>query len=183
METPLERALEVAARVLAAHHDCAIIGGCARNAYAPPRATKDVDLAVRLDEAAFSAVRGAFAEQGFHLVTEVRAEESSAVPDVALFRDEKGARIDLLIAKTDFELEAIARRIRPSKPGSLAIVTVEDLLVYKLIAGRTRDLADAEEVVRTQVLAGRRIDWSHVERWCTEWGLEDRLDALRRATG
>ena len=104
------------------------------------------------------------------------------VPDVALFRDANGARIDLLIAKTAFEREALSRRVAPTTAGVLSIVTVEDLLVYKLIAGRTRDIADAEEVVSTQVLAGRSVDWDYVMRWCTEWGLEDRLEALRRAT-
>jgi hypothetical protein len=31
--------------------------------------------------------------------------------------------------------------------------------------------------------AGRPIDWDHVERWVTYWGLADRLSALRRELG
>jgi hypothetical protein len=182
VNTLLDEALDVAARVFGQGVVCAVIGGCARNAYAPARATKDVDLAVDLDGPGFAAVRDALQDVGFHLVSEVRAEETSEVPDVALFRNANGARIDLLIAKTDFEREALSRRSAPATAGALSIVTVEDLLVYKLIAGRTRDMADAEEVVSTQVLGGRVIDWDYVARWCVEWGFDERLAALRRAT-
>jgi hypothetical protein len=62
----------------------------------------------------------------------------------------------------------------------LPVVTPEDLIVYKLIAGRPRDFADAEEIARARRVAGTALDWSYVENWCIAWGIEDRLATLRR---
>ncbi len=45
--------------------DRAVIGGCARNAYAEVRATRDVDFVVAADEAGYRAVVAALARRGF----------------------------------------------------------------------------------------------------------------------
>ncbi len=54
------------------------------------------------------------------------------------------------------------------------VATPEDLIVLKLIANRSRDRLDVEELARH-----RRIDWPYVEEWATTWGVADRLQALR----
>ena len=55
----------------------------------------------------------------------------------------------------------------------LPIVSPDDLLIYKLIAGRPQDLADIDKLVRF----GRApVDEPRVRRWAREWEVEDRLD-------
>lgn len=54
----------------------------------------------------------------------------------------------------------------------------EDLIIYKTLAGRPRDLTDIEEAVRFQAAAGKAIDWRYVEDECRLW---DALDILNQA--
>jgi hypothetical protein len=178
----LDRLLVLAAEALSASKvEFAVIGGCARNAYAPPRATRDVDVSVAADVVGWGRVVEALGRAGFARPRTVAAEPSDPVPDVALFRDAAGGRIDVLIAKTDFERQALARRVVRLRieNRTLPVVTPEDLVVFKLIAGRPRDLADAEEVARTLIEAGRRFDWRYVRRWCSRWKILERLELLR----
>jgi hypothetical protein len=52
--------------------------------------------------------------------------------------------------------------------------------VYKLIANRPRDIADAQEVVRTRDLAGQPFDLELVRRWAVDWGVDVALDDVLR---
>jgi hypothetical protein len=100
---------------------------------------------------------------------------------VALFSDAHGGRIDLLLAHTAFEQRAIACAVPIAFPRAgivMPVVRVEDLIIYKTLAGRPRDLTDIEEVVRFQTAAGTTIDWQYVEDECRLW---DALDVLNQA--
>jgi hypothetical protein len=55
------------------------------------------------------------------------------------------------------------------------VAVPEDLLVFKLIAGRPQDMADAHRLFE---LHGTSFDLTAVRRWCREFGVEDRLDTL-----
>jgi hypothetical protein len=180
----LDALLTIAERTLAeveVRH--ALIGGCARNLYAPPRGTRDVDLAVIADRIAYDRIAALLRGAGFVRVTVVTADPHGDVPDVALFSDDSGGRIDLLFAHTDFEQGAI-ERATPVRFESLAIVvpvvSLEDLIVYKLLAARPRDLVDVEEIVRAQSAVGRVVDWKQVEEECAHW---DALSILTQVRG
>ncbi len=103
------------------------------------------------------------------------------VPDLVLYRDAAGRRIDVLFAHTDFERSALSRRrtLTPFGETTAQVVSVEDLVVYKLIADRPQDRADIAAVVEAQQVRGEPIDWAYVERWCDAWEVRDRLSALR----
>ncbi len=162
--------------------DYAVIGGCARNAYAEVRPTKDVDFVVAADAAAYASLVAVFARHGFRPATTVGGPPDAAVPDLELFRDDRGRRIDLLFAHTDFEKSALARKERPAPYGQteVPVVSPEDLIVYKLIAGRTQDRLDILAMLDALVDSGRSIDWAYVERWCVVWEISDRLARLRQ---
>jgi hypothetical protein len=158
----------------------AVIGGCARNAYAEPRATKDIDFVAAGDARSFAAVEAALAARGFQRASVVEAPGES-VPDLVLYCDAHRRRIDVLFAKTDFERSALARREAREPYGSVAlpIVSPEDLVVYKLIAGRTQDWADIEHVLAALAVEGRAVDWPYIERWCAEWEIPERAARAR----
>ncbi len=132
-----------------------------------PRATKDLDLVVAADATKYDALVAGLARRGFHPATSVGGGDHP-VPDLVLYRDARGRRIDILFAHTDFEVSALARRSlgEPYAGVVVPVVSVEDLLVYKLLADRAQDRADLEHVVRARVRAGAPIDWPYVEAWC-----------------
>lgn len=107
------------------------------------------------------------------------SDADDPVPDITIFQNVDIGRIDVLVSKTEFEATAVARAMQL---GRLRVATVEDLLAYKLIAGRTRDFLDIEEIVRTQERAGRTVDWDTVGLSIAPWDLDDRLERARRSS-
>lgn len=180
---PADALSEVVAACRSAEVDYAVIGAVARNAWAAPRATTDLDLAVAVTIQSYAKLVSALSGCGFHPDRSVTAEGDDPLPDVVLLRRATGTvrRLDLLIAKSEFEEEAI-RQARTLDLGvSCRVVRPEHLIVYKLIASRPRDLADAQEVARTQELGGNPVDFALVRRWASEWKVEHRLDDLLRS--
>ena len=86
---------------------------------------------------------------------------------------------DLLIAGTRYQREAIRRAlVRPEVVPGAGIVptlTVEDVIVHKLIAGRYRDLADVEEILASET----PIQEGYIEEWAGFWEVLDRWRLLR----
>ncbi|MGH7857967.1 MAG: nucleotidyl transferase AbiEii/AbiGii toxin family protein [Candidatus Binatia bacterium] len=159
----------------------AIIGAVARNAWAPPRATTDLDLTVLGDAALLARVDSALAGLGYRSVREQRADSAEALPDIKIFRCEGAElrQVDILVAKTPFE-EEVLRRAPLVQVGTVEVpvASPEDLIVYKLLADRPRDREDIAAVVRTLGRGGRPLDWKHVERWARFWRIEDRCRRL-----
>lgn len=160
----------------------AVIGAVARNAWAPPRATTDIDFAVSVEPEAYGPLVGALERRGLTVKRRISTDPDAAVPDILLLEAAAGVvrRVDLLIAKTPFEREAVAQAVPKDIGAHCSVVRPEHLIVYKLIAGRPRDVTDAEDVARTCELGGGALDWDLIKRWAVEWGVEDRLQRLRQ---
>jgi hypothetical protein len=77
--------------------------------------------------------------------------------------------VDLLVALTPYQQEALRRA-----QGN--VLTVEDVLVHKIIAWRARDRDDIESIIS----AGHDIDWGYVNRWVEYFGFRGRLTDIRR---
>jgi hypothetical protein len=158
----------------------AVIGAVARNAWAPPRATADLDCAVSVEGGQFAELLRALTRRGFSVRRTVVADPTDPLPDVVLL-DHPGMlvrRTDLLIAKTPFEREAVSEALQRDIGIACRVVRPEHLIVYKLIAHRPRDLADVEEIIRTRAMAREPVDLEVVRRWGVEWGVDAALDAL-----
>ena len=178
-DDPIPRLLVDALTVLTeAGADAALIGGCARNSYAEVRPTKDVDFVVGVDASGYPRLVAAARAHGFTRGTAVGAVPGQ-VPDLELFRDASGRRIDFLYAHTDFERSALSRAETREPYGTpVRVASPEDLIVYKLLAGRPQDRLDILAMLSALAIdPPRAIDWPYVERWCREW---DALAALER---
>jgi hypothetical protein len=159
----------------------AVVGAVARNAWAPPRATADLDLTVGADATVIEALHGALGELGYRRVREQQVNPSDDLPDIITYRaDAPGLRqVDVLVAKTAFEVEALERAVEvPLTHRPIRVVTAEDLIVYKLIAHRSRDVEDIRAIIQTQERAGRQIDRAHIERWAAYWDISARWRRL-----
>jgi hypothetical protein len=170
----------------AAGVDYALIGAAARNAWAPPRATTDLDFAAMVDIGGYQRVVSALARLGYVPVRAHRTEASDPFPAITIFRNEQTdlayRQVDLLAAVTEFEREAVMQAVeRPLGHRGARVVRREHLIVYKLVAWRARDRQDISDVMATARAAGVPLDLDLVRRWAREWEVEDRLDAALAA--
>lgn len=170
----MERAAlsELAARLRELGIRWALIGALAANRYrASPRLTQDVDVLLADVGPGLEALETAFRAGGWTV--------RRATPEGELLRlrhPELGIA-DLLVAGTAYQQEAIrrAREERLEGGEAIPVLTAEDVIVHKLIAGRTQDLADVEAILA----AGVPLDREYVERWARFWEVLDRWHEAR----
>jgi len=86
---------------------------------------------------------------------------------------------DIVVAGTDYQREAIARaRVEQFEDGlRVPVLRIEDVIVHKLIAGRSQDIADIEAILATRA----KFDRAYVERWAEFWDVTDRWRAVNAA--
>jgi predicted nucleotidyltransferase len=150
-----------------------LIGALAANRYRQsPRLTQDVDLLLADAGPGVDELERAARASGWEV------QRASREGELLRLRHPELGIVDLLIAGTDYQQEAIRRaREEPIGNGeSAAVLTAEDVIVHKLIAGRTQDIADIEAILAARV----PFDVKYVERWASFWEV---LDRWRHAAG
>lgn len=139
-----------------------LIGGFAVIAHGVRRTTEDVDLVVRGDA---TDARSLLDTLSAHAITpRIKDAEAFARSSlVLLLRDEEtDVPIDLSFGWSDFEHDALEHRKRETFGRTrVPVAAVEDLIVYKAIAGRPKDIEDAE----TLLLAHGSLDIPRIRRW------------------
>jgi hypothetical protein len=124
------------------------------------RPTNDVDLLVSDDAGLIEAL----VAEGF----DVRPYDDAGA--VYLIRATKTAcAVDLMIPVTEYQELALQR-------SQDHVLTAEDVIVHKLIAGRPRDLSDIESILAS----GIELDETYIEHWAEVWDVSDRWTAIRR---
>ncbi len=148
-----------------------IIGGLAVGAWGEPRVTRDADMKVLLGR-----------EDAERLLSLLSPDYVSLLPDpeqalrkqaMIFVQDATGARLDLLLADTPYDVLAIHRgRDIEVQPGlSIRLCSPEDLIIYKFISTRLRDREDAVGVIRRQ---GDKLNDAYVLDWLRQF--EQALD-------
>lgn len=146
-----------------------VYGGIAVSAWANPRATQDADIVVQTPETECQALLADLRVAGFGL----EANSETTFPLDGWTRVYLGGRhADLALGDTPFDRSALARRVPIRVLGrELYIAAAEDLVLYKLIAYRLKDLADVESILVRQ---RGKLDLVYLRHWA---------DEVARATG
>ena len=122
------------------------------------RTTNDIDLLVA-DE---TGLVEALVAEGF----DVRPYDDDGA--VYLIRATKTAcAVDLMIPVTEYQELALQR-------SQDHVLTAEDVIVHKLIAGRPRDLSDIESILAS----GIELDEIYIEHWAEIWDVSDLWTAI-----
>jgi len=123
-----------------------MIGGIAVGAIGEPRLTGDVDVIGYMGmDKAFALIDAAVAA-GFRIAPDERARLQAT----GTLRFKKGQfELDIILASLPFEDDARARARKHRLFGRLVpLPTPEDLILFKVLAGRDKDLVDAVGVAR-----------------------------------
>jgi hypothetical protein len=145
----------------------ALCGGMAANLYREElRTTVDVDLYVICAAPQVVGLARTFEGKGWSVHP---AWEKAEL--IRLDRDDL-PRVDLLIAGTDFERQAVRRATpAPVEGHAIPVLRAEDLIVFKLAAGRYRDYEAVAAIINTR---GDDLDTEFIEDALSELGMEER---------
>ena len=156
----------------------AIMGGIAVRAHGIPRPTYDVDFTLAVPRERLDELFSVIAHRGYTIpeqYTRGWVDEVGGMPlvKVRLFLEGRTIDADIFIAETSFQREVIDRRIRTEVGGqTVHLVTAEDLILFKLVASRPRDLLDIQDILFTQ----GQLDETYLRRWAGPLGVEAKLD-------
>lgn len=163
----------------------AVIGGVAASFLGRPRATRDVDALVMLDQNQWARFLEAGEGFGFHSRI-ADALVFAATARVLLVRHEpSGIDADITFGALTFEQEVVKRATRVEISGiSVPLATPEDLIVMKAVAHRPRDIGDIESILDVHP----KLDRERIRRWVREFStvlqspqLLDDLEGIFRA--
>jgi hypothetical protein len=139
-----------------------VIGGVAVIARGVPRSTVDIDATVLIESVDLDRLAAVCAANRI----------VPRVPDALGFarahqvylatHQPSGVPIDITLASLPFEREALTRStLAEYGDVRIQIAEPEDLLIYKLVASRPRDIDDAEQLL---LLYGRTMDLARARR-------------------
>jgi hypothetical protein len=148
----------------------ALGGALAYSFWGVPRATVDIDLNVFIPLARLDALLRALARAGCRC-DEAEARARALAGDVVQ-AELAGMRVDLFLPTIPLS-DAAAKRtvLRPLAGKATAILSAEDLILFKLLFNRPKDHEDVKRVVAIQ---GDLLDAAYIRAWLVDMvGEED----------
>jgi hypothetical protein len=147
----------------------AVIGGMAMSAWNHLRYTRDVDFLVQAEGAKVDELIATVGAAGFKpkrwppilQIDDQQIVQFDFLPPEGLLP----FRLDILIAGSPYQQEALSRRVKKDLPWldrPVEVLRPEDLVLLKLYAGRVIDRADAAMLLRENRDA---IDFEYLKGW------------------
>jgi len=148
-----------------------VIGGLAILAFGRPRFTQDAGLKVLLSRDEAPRLIAALPEEYKYLAAS--PEETLRQLGFVFVQDPSGVRIDLLLAETGFDAQAMtsAREVEVLPGIIMTTCSPEDLIIYKMISTRARDHDDVPGIIRRQ---RNTLDHKYIIDWLRQF--EQALD-------
>lgn len=162
--------------------DMMLMGGIAVSTWGNPRATYDIDVVVQIKSEDIRDMLNAFYKKKFKYDKRKPVRSIQNLQFITFTYSLKKTKIfiDLFLAKGRYFQEALKRK-KTIKILNLKIPVIapEDLILYKLIARRERDMEDVRDIL---ILQGSKIDIDYMKKWAEELGikpfLEDELKSV-----
>jgi hypothetical protein len=128
-----------------------VFGAQAVVLYGQPRLTADLDVTVEGTPESVLALLPGLLEHGFEPRLADPEELLRRARILPLVHSASGLPVDLVVAGPGLEDEFLAHRRHVELGGvAVPVISPEDLIVTKLLAGRPKDLDDARGVLRDQ---------------------------------
>ncbi|HEX9613944.1 MAG TPA: nucleotidyltransferase [Bacteroidota bacterium] len=172
--TPFEHVIALVDEICASNNlGYAIIGGIAATVYGSGRTTIDVDLIVQTDISALDLVYKAFASD-FVPLKEKPLEFFRQYFVLPVIHKALHVKLDVSAALSGFEQTALKRAKRlPFGSVSAVFCSPEDLILFKLVANRDRDLVDVKDIVARNK---QRLDLAYLRTTAAQFREVERSD-------
>jgi hypothetical protein len=139
-----------------------IVGGQAVLMYGEARMTRDIDITLGIGIDSLNELLPAM--EGIPLVARISDVQSfiSETSVLPAMEPSTGICVDFIFSETPFEREALNRAngIRFDK-STIRYASLEDLIVFKMFAGRPRDLDDVGSIIQKNP----EYDLAYIEKW------------------
>ena len=158
--------------------DYMVMGGIAVRFWGIPRPTYDLDFTLAVEEDAIPQLCQRLREEGFSVLT---AHEEGFVDrlegmrkfGVMHYAEGKEVAVDLFLVTTQYQQAAFGRRVQAKiSTRSAWLISPEDLILHKLIAGRDRDLSDITDIL----WMSPEVDTVYLREWAASLGVSDQLE-------
>lgn len=156
----------------------AVMGGIAVRAYGVPRPTYDIDLTIALEPARLPKLFEHLRELDYSIPEAYETGWVDEVKGLKLLKLRRYLRdesldVDLFLAESEFQRQLMNRRLSEEVEGrTMWLVSPEDLILLKLLAGRPRDMGDVSDVLFMQ----GQLDIAYMRRWADQFGVTVELD-------
>ena len=163
----------------------AVMGGIAVSAWSMPRYTHDVDIALGIGAADVLPLLLAMDGAGYIVPDQFRHGWTDRLAGtrkltVSKFIDGHVWDVDLFLEESEFLKSVIARRKFVDLDGRVTpLVTPEDLVLFKVLAGRPKDLGDLDGLL----LVVGPLDDAYLVLWSQRLGIENQLRETWRRNG
>ena len=156
----------------------ALIGGIAANVYRHDvRATGDVDLLVSFG-AGDSALTLARLAESLERRGWVLGDDRNRDWMLRAGHPEYGV-VDIISVGMEYQAQAVERALVHVEDDGMRtrVLAVEDVIIHKLIADRSKDAADVESILATEP----EMDHGYLRHWLGEWDIADRYERAKTA--
>jgi hypothetical protein len=156
----------------------AVMGGLAVRVYAIPRPTHDADFTIAIHRDRLPELYKEVRKLGYSVPETFDSGWVDTVAGLPLIRfrlylENHAIDVDVFLAESEFQQQIIARRQRVELDNSsLMLVSPEDLILLKLLAGRPRDYTDVQDILFTL----GTLDEKYMRHWAKELGLSQKLE-------
>ncbi len=142
-----------------------IIGGQAVQLYGEPRMTRDIDLTLGVGVEGLQHVLAVCLEMPLNVLVDDKEKFVRETMVLPAMEEKTGIRVDFVFSFTGYEKQALRRaRTVNIKGCPVRFVSMEDLIVHKVVAGRARDNEDTRNIL----VKNPGYDREYVEKWLGE---------------
>jgi predicted nucleotidyltransferase len=150
-----------------------LVGGLAVNYYGAPRTTGDIDISVLVNSENIKNFLSGLRKKKFVFHAKEVLLLAKTSNRFLIFDPSNAYRVDCWMPKTGFELQALNRRVQVKIGGKkIFLPSAEDLVLFKLLAGREKDQEDLKWIVLRQK---KHLDKKYLKFWSVALGVHKDL--------
>jgi hypothetical protein len=143
-----------------------VIGGQAVIIYGEPRFTRDIDITLAVDTDQLPIILKLAKNLKLRVLIDNPEDFAKNTKVLPVIDDSTGIRVDLIFSSSEFERAAISRVVTVSYENiPIKFVSVEDLIIHKIVSGRPRDIDDVKSIL----IKNPQLNQVYIEKWLREF--------------